>query len=251
MQSLKKYALVSMIIFNFTALMVLYQSSNASQPTPENQVASQAVNIWKSDIESPDSQRQEEIARAIQTHQAPLFKGESPFTGPESSATNLAVFFDYQCIHCKVMAPILETLQRQNPTLKIIYKELPILGSNSTYAAKAALAAHKQAKYAMVSTQLLQSEDLSKNAILKIVENAGINMQQFQSDVDSPEIESTLDHNLNVAKDLTIKGTPVILITQNLHNPNEDRAPAFFIMGNTSLETLQALIYQAQDSTSS
>lgn len=242
----KKYTLISMLLFNVCALMVFYQGPSAAQSSAiEVDPTQHEVSIWKSDIESPDHPRQEQIAQALTTLQGPLFQG--PSTGRENSQTTLVVFFDYQCIHCKMMAPVLETLQNQNPTLKIVYKELPILGANSTYASKAALAAHKQDKYALVASQLIRSDDLSKNAVLNIAEKAGINMDQFRSDLNSAQIEKTLEDNLHLAKDLTIKGTPVMVVMPS-RTTGHEKAAAFFVMGNTAFETLQNLIYQSQGS---
>lgn len=244
MQSFKKYTLLSMVLFSVSGAMVWYQNSNASGNHPIEQAeAASEVSIWKSDIECPDCTRQDHIAKAIKAHEALLFQGGNPSSGPDNSPTHLVVFFDYQCIHCKSMASTLETLQRQNPTLKIIYKDLPILGSHSSCAAKAALAAHKQNKYGMVSNELLKANNLSNTQIANIAKNAGLNMSQFQSDMSSPAIAHDLDNNLSLAHDLTIKGTPVVIIKKNMPTSS---TPTFFVMGNVSLEILQNLVHQAQ-----
>jgi protein-disulfide isomerase len=59
----------------------------------------------------------------------------------------LVEFFDYNCPYCRRMGPVMTQAEVADPKLRIVYKEFPILGPASVFAAKAALAAHKQGKY--------------------------------------------------------------------------------------------------------
>ncbi len=257
MQGLKKYTLISIGLLGISTLMALYQSSCAFQPvgsnsdpesSPHSQPAKELVTIFKGDAPDVDAKRQQRITQAIQTHNQSLFHSDSPFKGPENSDITLVVFFDYQCGHCKMIAPVLETLQNNNPMLKIVYKELPILGESSVYAAKAALAAQTQGKYNFFGTQLMQSEDLSKPEILKIAASAGLNVDQLQRAIDSQKIDNEIKNNMALAKDLTVKGTPVVLLVHE--QPKNNAHPiskAFFITGNAELETLQELVNKLRD----
>lgn len=237
MQWLKKRMFISILTLSVSALIALPQSACAFETSDS------LVKIWNEDTESANTKRQQQITDAFQKQKPLIIDSDSPFSGPKNNQATLVVFADYGCIHCKQLAPILENLQKRNPTLKIIHKELPILGMQSTYAAKAALAAQKQNKYLTMNTQLMNSDDLSKNTILKIAAKAGMNMNQFESDLDSNGIEQKIEQNAGLAKNLTIDSVPVMLMINNHHNDSS----IFFISGNPQLKTLQALLHKIQN----
>src|SRR5712691_2219883 len=79
---------------------------------------------------------------------------DSPVAGNQQGDVSLVEFFDYNCPYCRQMAPVMLDAESADPRLRIVYKEFPILGPNSTFAAKAALAAHKQGKYVAVHKAL-------------------------------------------------------------------------------------------------
>ena len=70
-----------------------------------------------------------------------------PTAGNPDGNVVLVEFFDYQCSHCKEMQPVIDKVLSGNKNVKIIYKEFPIFGAASNYAAQMALAAAKQNKY--------------------------------------------------------------------------------------------------------
>jgi protein-disulfide isomerase len=85
---------------------------------------------------------------AIKANATTLFNDpSSPTAGNKTGPVTLVEFFDYQCVHCAKMHPITLQLLKANPNIKVIYKEFPIFGKESEYAAAAALAANKQGKY--------------------------------------------------------------------------------------------------------
>ena len=71
----------------------------------------------------------------------------SPIAGSPDGDVSLVEFFDYNCPYCRKAAPYIEQAMEDDKRLKIVYKEWPILGPGSEFAAKAALASRKQEKY--------------------------------------------------------------------------------------------------------
>jgi protein-disulfide isomerase len=71
----------------------------------------------------------------------------SPVGGNPDGDVTLVEFFDYNCPYCRSVAPVMNEAEAADPQLRIVYKEFPILGPNSVYVAKAALAAHRQGRY--------------------------------------------------------------------------------------------------------
>jgi protein-disulfide isomerase len=76
-----------------------------------------------------------------------LYRAGDPIAGNPKGKVTLVEFFDYQCGHCIDMAPVIGEIIKANPNVRVIFKEFPIRGPVSDYAARAALAANKQGKY--------------------------------------------------------------------------------------------------------
>jgi len=68
----------------------------------------------------------------------------SPVGGNPEGDVTLVEFFDYNCPYCRRVAPVMLEAEAADPQLRIVYKELPILGPDSEFAAKAAMASHSQ-----------------------------------------------------------------------------------------------------------
>ena len=85
---------------------------------------------------------------AVQTRRRDLLEDPgSPVGGNPAGDVTVVEFFDYRCPHCRRMAPVVKALLAEDPGIRLVYKELPILGEESTLAARAALAARGQGKY--------------------------------------------------------------------------------------------------------
>ncbi len=88
-----------------------------------------------------------EVQALIKSHDSELFRDmDSPVGGNPNGDVTLVEFFDYNCPYCRQMVPVMMQAETLDPQLRVVYKEFPILGPNSTFAAKASLAAHKQGK---------------------------------------------------------------------------------------------------------
>lgn len=139
-------------------------------------------------------------------------KGD-PVVGNKEGVVTVTEFFDYQCPHCVDMAPVMEAVMKTNPTARIVYKEFPIRGEMSDYAARAALAANIQGKYYELHHALLTSKQaLSKELVIKLAKNAGIDVTQMEKDMDSSTVREQLKNNLKLAQDLKLFGTPAFFI---------------------------------------
>ena len=99
-----------------------------------------------------ESRRGEEEATeaqaALKSRADEVFRDpDSPVGGNPHGDVTLVEFFDYNCPYCRQVAPLMLQAEAADPKLRLVFKEFPILGPGSTFAAKAALAAHKQGKY--------------------------------------------------------------------------------------------------------
>ena len=98
-----------------------------------------------------------------------------------------------------------------------MFKEFPILGDPSVFAAKAALAANKQGKYFEFHRALMALKgDLSPTAVFGIAKAQGLDVDKLKQDMDSPEIQAQINKNYELARALGINGTPAFVIGKEL-----------------------------------
>ena len=162
-----------------------------------------------------DSQREKaQIAIAARRSEL-LADAGSPVAGPASEAggsVSLVAFFDYRCGYCKKVDPLLKKLAAEDPTLRIVFKEFPILGPESTFAALAALAAREQGGYLKFHYALMASTDLSREAVERIAVESGLDAERLKKDMAKPELPSALARNRSLADALEIQATPAFVI---------------------------------------
>ena len=156
----------------------------------------------------------EQERRAIERHRDALIADpEAPVAGNPEGAITLVEFFDYRCGYCKRVKPTLETLLAENDDLRLVYKEFPILGPESTLAARAALAARAQGGYGPFHTALMEADGALERAhILEIARSVGLDDERLVQDMDEPAIDALIESNAALAQDLGIRGTPAFVI---------------------------------------
>ena len=142
-------------------------------------------------LQAQQEQKMQSVAiAAIQNNKTELFDdSNSPTLGSKTAAATLVEFYDYQCGHCKQMAPIIEKLIGSDKNLHVIFKELPIFGENSKFAAEAALASEKQGKFYVFHNLLLSSNSaLTKEKVMQLAKHAGLNIAKLKLEMPSPAI---------------------------------------------------------------
>jgi protein-disulfide isomerase len=137
---------------------------------------------------------------------------DSPVAGSEKGDVSVVVFYDYFCGYCRKSLPALQSLVAKDSSVRVVFKELPILGPQSFVAAKAALAAQRQGQFAQFHQALLESDSASDEAIKSISEKLSLDYQKLQGDMNDPEIAAMLDRNQKLAAALNIEGTPAYLV---------------------------------------
>lgn len=181
---------------------------------------------------------------AIQQNKDTLFNDPTtPNIGSKEAPATLVEFFDYQCGHCREMAPNIEKLVTEDKNLHVVFKELPIFGGMSQYAAKVALAAAMQSPekyYAFHNALFAAKTALTKENIMEKAKKVGLNMVTLKKDMDSPAVEGQLKSNFTLAQALKIMGTPTFVIA------NKAQTKFAYIPGAISLTDLQKQIQSVQ-----
>ena len=121
-------------------------------------------------------------------------------------------FFDFRCGYCKKVNPAMEKMMVNNPDVRVVYKQYPILGEDSTRAAQAVLAAAKQGGYLKLHHALLEAHDLSQAAVEKIAADQGLDVQQLKKDMASEDVKAEIARTAELASALNIEATPSFVI---------------------------------------
>ena len=161
---------------------------------------------------------QKKALAAIKTRQSVLFApSHTQVAGNPKGKVTLVEFFDYQCVHCSNVhkSKVIKTLVTNNPDLRIVYKEWPIFGEASIYAAKAAMAAGQQGKYlamrdAIFDTGKIEGK-LTKADVDQAAAKVGLNMVQYHKAIGDPKLKASIDQSYRLADALGIRGTPAFV----------------------------------------
>lgn len=139
---------------------------------------------------------------------------------PDGDVT-LVEFFDYSCGYCKRALPDLLTLLKDDPKLKIVLKELPILGPGSLDAARVAIAVRMQdpdgQKYIAFHQELLGGQgSASREKALAAAKGQGLDMTRLEQDLASDEITATIKEDVQLASAIGITGTPGYVVGKDV-----------------------------------
>jgi len=159
----------------------------------------------------------------------------SPVGGNPAGDVAIVEFFDYNCPYCRRVAPVLAEAEKADSGLRFVYKEWPILGPNSTFAARAALAAVKQGKYlAFHKAMMTTTGVVNESKVIEMAATVGLDVGRLKKDMEDPEISAAIERNHALATEIRITGTPSFVIGDRI------------LRGAADVYALQALIREAR-----
>src|SRR5258708_9703976 len=158
-------------------------------------------------------QGEQEVAEAhavLKSRDDEVFRDpDSPVGGNPSGDVTLVESFDYNCPYGRMMPPVMAEAEAADPQLRIVYKELPILGPNSVFAAKAALAANKQGKYVAFHRALFQLRGpIDEGKVLEAAATVGLDIDRMKADLKDAAVDEALEKTGKLAHALQITLTP-------------------------------------------
>lgn len=155
---------------------------------------------------------------AIKRNNDDLFRDQrSPFIGSEKADVVIVEFFDYNCGYCKKAFPELKSVVDGDKKLKVIFKDLPILGPTSETAAKWALAAHMQGKYFEFHQAMMKHQGpITDDVLEKAAKEAGADVAKIKTDMNSTDVTVQIEKNKALANQMGISGTPAFVIGQEV-----------------------------------
>jgi protein-disulfide isomerase len=173
---------------------------------------------------SRELEQRQQVAQAVEskkvilTQKARIFAAKSDFVfGNPKGDVSVVEFFDYNCAWCKRAFEEVLKLTKADPQIRIVMKEFPIFGADSTLAAKAAMAATRQGKYWEMHTALMREKQVTKDNLFQIAQRVGLNVEKLKADMEDPKIEAALKDTHEVAQALGVEGTPGFIVDSRLN----------------------------------
>ena len=138
-----------------------------------------------------------------------------PFPGavlgnPKGSRT-LFEFSDYNCGYCRMSLEHVRELIARDPELRVVIKEWPIF-EGSDVAARMALAAAKQGKYAAFHDALYAQEVADGPTVERVARAVGLDMERARKDAAAQDVTMELMRNSSIAQNLGFTGTPAWIV---------------------------------------
>jgi protein-disulfide isomerase len=157
----------------------------------------------------------------------------APILGSANADVTVVEYFDYNCPFCKALAPAFHPFIERDHAAAVLYKEWPVFGGVSIYAAQSALAANYQDKYLQAHDALIGAPRLGENSqVDAALQTAGINMAQLKKDLVAhrTSIDGLLMRNDAEARGMGLHGTPGVLVGRRI------------VSGISDLEALQSVV---------
>ena len=203
--------------------------------TQNPEVVVDAIKVYRERQEKAEEARNQ---AALQTHRAKLFDDAStPIGGNPKGDVTIVEFFDYRCGYCKRAFPSVQELLKSDGNIRYVYKELPILGEQSMFASRAALAGFRAdpKKYEAFRGAMMSAQGaLTEERVLRLAKESGYDPAALKKGMAAPEVQAMISENYKLAENLGITGTPAFVIGDQL------------VPGAVSVDTMRELVAKAR-----
>ena len=141
----------------------------------------------------------------------------APVLGNPDGDVTVVEFFDYNCPYCRRVKPEVKAMIAADPNIRLVYREWPILGDGSVFAAKAALAAREQGKYEEFHWAMMELKGrANETSVLRVAQEIGLDIEKLRKDMEAPEVQEHIDTSMRLTRTLGLNGTPSFVIGENL-----------------------------------
>jgi protein-disulfide isomerase len=156
---------------------------------------------------------------------------------PKGDVT-LVEFFDYNCAYCRRAHADMKALIADDPNLRVVLKEFPILGEGSVGAAQVAVAVLLTApdKYSDFHDALISEKGQVDGAkALAVAADLGLDPEVLKAKAQSDEAKANITEVRDLAAKLDLTGTPSYATKLKV------------VVGAVGVDTLKAEIKNARD----
>jgi protein-disulfide isomerase len=152
--------------------------------------------------------QQRQAASTVARHRAAL---ERPYHGGWAGAADgdvvLVEFFDYACPYCHATNGDVDRLLREDPRLKVVWRELPVLGPSSEAAAHVSLAAARQGRFRAFHDRMFALGRPTEAVVAQAVRDAGV-----RGEGETADGRAELARNFELARAVGATGTPTFIV---------------------------------------
>lgn len=162
--------------------------------------------------------KQEQADQNIKSNKQRLEDDKNaPILGNPNGEITIVEFFDYNCGYCRRAFKTIMNLIADNNAVKVVMRELPILGDASVFTAKASLASQKQQKYEEFHVALMNNRSRNtEKSVLKIAKKIGMDVDQLQLDMNSSFVLDHIEESQKLSESLGISGTPAFVFGEKI-----------------------------------
>lgn len=143
-----------------------------------------------------------------------IFKSAAdPVAGNPKGDVTVIEFMDYNCGWCKKAVGEVAGIVESDKNVKVVFKEFPIFGPGSEFAARAAIAASKQGKYWDLHQALFKHDGpVNEEVTRQLAQDVGVDMAKLETDMQDKSVVETIAANQALAQAMAINGTPAFIV---------------------------------------
>ncbi|WP_162244253.1 MULTISPECIES: DsbA family protein [unclassified Phenylobacterium] len=156
--------------------------------------------------------RAKEATAALRQAQPALERDDRDFVANPDGRVTVVQFFDYRCPYSRAVAPHVDALIAQNRDVRFVFKQYPVFGSASDYAARVSLTPQGKSKGLELHRALMGQKDLSVVRVDRIVGRLGLNPREVEAAARNPAIGEQIDDTRALAQDIRVTGTPTFVV---------------------------------------
>jgi protein-disulfide isomerase len=152
--------------------------------------------------------------RAVALNREAIFRSPASFVaGNPQGDVSVVAFFDHNCPDCRERAPDLAKLIATDRKVRLVLKELPVLGPDSEAVARVAQASIAQGKYFELYQALFALPGrATKDKALRIASELGLDTARLEADMQDGSVAEALADTKHLAKSLGVRGVPFYLV---------------------------------------
>ncbi|MDP5306918.1 DsbA family protein [Paracoccus spongiarum] len=145
----------------------------------------------------------EELRKALERD------GNAPVLGNPDGDITLTEFFDYNCPFCKKMMGTIQQLIATDPRLRVVYREWPVFGEDSEFAARASLASLDQGRYWPLHAAMMTMRGrAAEPTVMRAVREVGLDEARLRRDMQSARVDRHIQRSFELAEHMGLVGTP-------------------------------------------
>ena len=162
--------------------------------------------------------QEKEVSKLLASNREAI---EAPFAGAWIGASDadvvLVEFFDFNCPYCRQSAADVDRLLDEDKKLKVVFRDMPVLGPDSERFAMASLSAANQKRYRQFYNSVFQGQGgLSQERLIRNVRQAGLNEPQVARDLGSKALRTEIEKNISLGRALGLTGTPSYVVGEKI-----------------------------------